>query len=784
MVELHWDLDVALGDKTAKTLAKELDLHTVEDLLRYYPRRYIERGELTELDSLEEGEQVTVLAKVKEVHKRSMRSRRGSIVEAVVTDGTGELKLTFFNQPWHEEKLQPERLGMFAGKVSTYRGVRQLAHPDYKLFVDEDTDVRSAAELYAEAIIPVYRATQRLASWRIEKCVRTLLDQLSDVPDPVPDDVLRRHRMPGLAETFHAVHRPADRQRLWQAQARLRFEEAFVLQTELARRRASTAALPATPRRSASGGVLEALDAQLPFELTRGQRQVGDMIAADLGQEHPMHRLLQGEVGAGKTVVALRAMLAVVDSGGQAALLAPTEVLAQQHYHSLMELLGPLGQRGMLGGLDIGTRVALVTGSMGAAARKEALLDIGVGDAGIVVGTHALLEEQVQFFDLGLVVIDEQHRFGVEQRAALTAKSRDETRPHVLVMTATPIPRTVAMTVFGDLEISTLSEIPAGRADVATHVVPVQEKPHYLERAWQRVREEAEAGRGVYIVCPRIGGDVADDADGGGGTGGDIDDDAVPAASAGDPDDDLSDTAHTAGTGGSAGTGGTGGSAGTAGHVPGDASSGGESGSGRQPIAVLELAEMLREGPLEGIEVEVLHGRLGPEAKEAAMRRFASGTRPVLVATTVVEVGVDVPTASTMVIMDADRFGVSQLHQLRGRIGRGSVPGLCLLVTDSPAGTPARERLDAVAASRNGFELARVDLEQRREGDVLGATQSGRRSSLKFLRVIRDEDVIREAREDAVTVVSSDPELREHPELDRAISAFLASQDDDYMDKA
>ncbi|MGH8829368.1 MAG: ATP-dependent DNA helicase RecG, partial [Jiangellaceae bacterium] len=443
-----------------------------------------------------------------------------------------------------------------------------------------------------------------------------------------------------------------------------------------------------------------------------------------------MHRLLQGEVGAGKTVVALRAMLAVVDTGGQAALLAPTEVLAQQHYRSLNQLLGSLAQRGMLGGSDIGTRVALVTGSMPAAARREALLEIGVGNAGIVVGTHALLEERVQFFDLGMVVVDEQHRFGVEQRSALSAKSRDGTRPHVLVMTATPIPRTVAMTVFGDLEISTLADLPLGRADVATHVVPVDEKPHFLDRAWQRVREEAEAGHPVYIVCPRIG-DGTDEA---------------PAA----------DEAPTAD----------------------------DDGGRRRPLAVLDLADSLRAGPLAGVPIEILHGRMSPEAKEAAMARFSSGQVPVLLATTVVEVGVDVPTASMMVVMDADRFGVSQLHQLRGRIGRGDTPGVCLLVTDSPPGSPARERLDAVAATRNGFELSRVDLEQRREGDVLGAAQSGYRSSLKLLKVIRDEDLIRAARDDASAVVAADPELAEHPALAEAVALALAAQNADLMDKA
>ncbi|TDD95604.1 ATP-dependent DNA helicase RecG [Jiangella asiatica] len=732
MVRFDWDLGKVVGDKTAKVLANTLDLHTVGDLLRHYPRRYVQRGELTELSSLHDDELVTVVAMVKGVSKRSMKNRRGSILEAVVTDGTGELTLTFFNQAWRERDLRPGQIGLFAGKVGSYRHQRQLAHPDYEMFPDDVTDFREAAEKYADQIIPVYPASVKLPSWRVAKCVEVVLDSVGDLPDPIPDDVRRARGLPGLAEALEAVHRPKAIEKAWQAQRRLRYEEAFVLQTELARRRLSTAALPATPRAATPGGLVDALDERLPFELTEGQRRLGAEIAAELDTPHPMHRLLQGEVGAGKTVVALRAMLAVVDAGGQAALLAPTEVLAQQHHRSLTKMLGPLAQRGMLRdpeiGSDVGTRVALVTGSMSAAARREALLDIGLGDAGIVVGTHALLEERVQFFDVGLVVVDEQHRFGVEQRSALAAKSRDGTRPHVLVMTATPIPRTVAMTVFGDLEISTLADLPSGRADVATHVVPVDEKPHFLERAWQRVREEAAAGHRVYIVCPRIG-----DGDGDG-----EEDAASPAA-----DDDR-----------------------------------------RRPVAVLELAEMLRSGPLAGVDLEVLHGRLPADVKDAAMARFASGEAPVLVATTVIEVGIDVPTASMMVIMDADRFGVSQLHQLRGRIGRGSIPGVCLLVTDAPADTSSRERLDAVAGTRDGFALSQVDLEQRREGDVLGAAQSGRRSSLKMLKVIRDVEIIQDAREAATAVVAADPELAEHPALDEAVRDVLAEQEADYLDKA
>ncbi|MGH8774967.1 MAG: ATP-dependent DNA helicase RecG [Jiangellaceae bacterium] len=722
-----WDepLDKAVGRQTAKALASGLDLHTVGDLMRHYPRRYAERGQLTDLDALRLDEHVTVLAMVDEVRTRSMKTRRGGITEVVVTDGSGRLVLTFFNQPWRERELQRGRIGLFAGKVGVYRRHRQLAHPDYVLLPD-GSDVSAAAEEFADELIPVYAATSSLASWKVAKCVRTVLDTLGAVPEPIPPDIRRRLGLMDAAAAVRTVHRPASREDVERARHRLRFEEAFVLQVELARRRDSAAALPAVPRKPAPGGLLDAFDARLPFLLTRGQLRVGEEIAADLARDHPMHRLLQGEVGTGKTVVALRAMLAVVDSGGQAALLAPTEVLAQQHHRSLTELMGPLAERGLLGGSDVGTRVALVTGSLGAAARREALLAAVSGDAGIVVGTHALLEERVQFADLGLVVVDEQHRFGVEQRSALSAKGPGDARPHVLVMTATPIPRTVAMTVFGDLWVSTLRELPAGRADIVTHVVPVDEKPHYLDRAWGRVREEVGKGRQVYVVCPRIGGDDTEAADG-----------------------DL----------------------------------GGEE-NGRRPVAVFELVEMLRDGPLAGVEIEVMHGRLAPEAKERAMRRFTSGDALVLVATTVIEVGVDVPTASTMVIMDAARFGVSQLHQLRGRVGRGEVPGLCLLVTDSPAGTPARERLDAVASTRDGFLLSRVDLEQRREGDILGAAQSGRRSSLRLLSVIHHENVILAAREAASTYVADDPELRRWLPLADAVDALSSDARVDYLEKA
>jgi ATP-dependent DNA helicase RecG len=731
--DLGASLRTVVGDRTARVLDRDLGLRTVADLLRHYPRRYAERGQLTDLSSLQVDEHVTVLAEVSAVTRRPMRQRRGSLLEVTVTDGRGTLQLTFFQQPWRERDLQVGRRGLFAGKVGSFKGRRQLAHPEYVLLDGGGGPAGEAAEAvvaeFTEALIPVYPAAAGIATWQVAQCVRVVLDTLGQVPDPVPAEVLQRRRLLDLATALRLVHRPTSRGDVARALERLRYDEAFLLQVTLAQRRAEQRALPATPRRERAGGILAAFDARLPFPLTAGQRAVAAELTRDLAAAHPMYRLLQGEVGSGKTVLALRAMLSVVDAGGQAALLAPTEVLAAQHHRSITGLLGPLAEAGLLGGAEHGTRVALLTGSQPAAARRRALLDAASGDAGIVVGTHALIQDAVEFLDLGLVVVDEQHRFGVEQRDALRGKAARP--PHLLVMTATPIPRTVAMTVFGDLDVSTLRELPGGRVPITTHVVPAGEKPHFLDRAWQRVREEVAAGFQAYVVCPRIGLDPAEE-------------DA-------------------------------------------DAPGAGQEPARRPPVAVGDVLTLLREGPLHGLSVEALHGRLPAEAKEEVMRRFADPAAPdrvdVLVATTVVEVGVDVPNATAMVIMDADRFGVSQLHQLRGRVGRGTAPGLCLLVTDAPPG-PARARLDAVAATLDGFELSRVDLEQRREGDVLGASQSGRRSSLRLLAVLRDEQLIAAAREDAAGLVAADPRLDRHPHLAAAVAGLAEEESADYLERA
>ncbi|MER5887342.1 ATP-dependent DNA helicase RecG [Streptomyces sp. NPDC001941] len=717
-----------LGAATAKVMAEHLDLHTVGDLLHHYPRKYAERGELTTLSDLPLDEHVTVVAQVADarVHTFNGAKGRGQRLEVTITDGYGRLQLVFFGKGVHKphKDLLPGTRAMFSGKVSLFNRKLQLAHPAYQsLQGDADGDGGEAVGAWAGALIPLYPATTKLESWKIAKAVDAVLPSAADALDPLPGALREGRGLLPLPDALHHIHRPRTKADVEQARDRLKWDEAFVLQVALARRRHADTQLPAVPRRPAPDGLLTAFDAKLPFTLTEGQRKVSREIFDDLAAPHPMHRLLQGEVGSGKTMVALRAMLAVVDSGGQAAMLAPTEVLAQQHHRSVVEMMGELAEGGMLGGAERATKVVLLTGSMGAAARRQALLDLVTGEAGVVIGTHALIEDKVQFHDLGLVVVDEQHRFGVEQRDALRSKGKQP--PHLLVMTATPIPRTVAMTVFGDLETSVLDQLPAGRSPIASHVVPAQDKPHFLARAWERVREEVENGHQGYVVCPRIGD--------------------------GEDEPKKKQAAEDEGK--------------------------------RPPLAVVEVAEQLARGPLAGLRVEVLHGRMQPDDKDAVMRRFAAGEADVLVATTVIEVGVNVPNATAMVIMDADRFGVSQLHQLRGRVGRGSAPGLCLLVTDAPEASPARQRLGAVAATLDGFELSRIDLEQRREGDVLGQAQSGVRSSLRMLAVIDDEEIIAAAREEAAAVVAADPDLENLPALRTTLDALLDEEREQYLDK-
>lgn len=722
MVTLDTKLTEVLGAKTAKSLETAFDMTIVEDLLRHYPRRYEKRGALTELGSLDIGDHVTLQAEVVSFQNRKNATKPGTRQEAVITDGTGKLTLVWFNQHWREKDLREGRKALFSGQVSIFNNKRQLTHPEYELLAD---DQEIDASKYIDQYIPVYAATAKVQSWTISRSIDLILEQLDDLTDPLPQEVRTAHKLIGLHDALKQIHRPESDETLEAARVRLKWDEALALQVVLAKQRHEEAMWPAVPRNEKPSGLLEAFDARLPFELTQGQKDVAATIATELAAGHPMHRLIQGEVGSGKTVLALRAMLTVVDSGGQAALLAPTEVLAAQHYRAICNLLGPLAERGKLGSHDEGTGVTLLTGSLNTVTKKQALLDITTGQAGIVIGTHALIQDRVDFFDLGLVVIDEQHRFGVEQRASLVAKAGSDRRPHVLVMTATPIPRTVAMTAFGALDISTLSELPGGRSPITTHVVYSAEKPALLDRAWQRAVEEVGKGHQVYIVVPRIASQ----------------------------DDKVGDK------------------------------------NSRPAIALEDLAPQLEAGPLSSVRIGMMHGGLAPADKDDIMRRFTGGPGTsdgidVLVSTTVIEVGVDVPNATMMIIMDADRFGISQLHQLRGRVGRGSAPGLCLLVSEAPPFSSARERLEAVASTTDGFKLAELDLEQRREGDILGRDQSGLRSSLHLVSVLDDVDLLEQAREQAEGIIAHDSELETHPALKQAVNALVNAERAEYVKKS
>jgi ATP-dependent DNA helicase RecG len=737
MARLSDRLKGIIGDRTADALAAVFGMSTVEDLLRHYPRRYVVRGEFSDISSLIEGDEVTVLAEIAAVKTRRANGR--NILEVNVTDGSAVMSLTFFNQPWREKELKIGKTGMFAGKVGSFNGKRQLSHPDYQLIPDGD-DVDSALAAFAGKYLPVYPAGGKMPSWKISQCVELVLDSLDEVEDYLPESVIKEFGYPTLKGAFLSIHKPESLEAADLARLRLTFDEAILLQLLLAGRRAELKELDATPRKISTDGLVSVFEAKLPFKYTSGQIEVNSEIEGDMQQPHPMHRLLQGEVGSGKTVIALRAMLSVIESGGQAALLAPTEVLASQHFKTIEKLLGDLAQAGTLQGSGEGTQLALLTGSLSANLKREALWKIANGEAGIVIGTHALISDGVEFHDLALVVVDEQHRFGVEQRDALRMKAKKP--PHLLVMTATPIPRTVAMTIFGDLDVSTLRQLPSGRIPIETHVIPVLEKPHYLDRAWVRVKEEVAKGHQVYIVAPRI-------SDGG--------EDLVKAKIS------AADIAMA--------------------KMMGDEITSEELAGTEAMTSVEELAPKLATGALKGLKLAPLHGRQSSELKDETMSAFAKGEIDVLVATTVIEVGVDVPNASMMVIMDADRFGVSQLHQLRGRVGRGSTPGLCLLVSNTDEESPAMSRLNAVSGTLDGFELSRIDLDQRREGDVLGRAQSGTKSHLRLLRVLRDEELIEEARRVAVELVASDPKLETHPALAAQVAILREEERSAFLDK-
>ena len=728
MASLSTRLTNIVGDRTAQVLEKSFGITTVNELLRHYPRRYVVRGELTDISTLLADDEVTILAEIQAVNLR--RANGKNILEVVVTDGSAKLSLTFFNQAWREKDLKVGRVGLFAGKVGVFKGRRQLSHPDYQLIPDGN-DVDAAVAEFAGKFLPVYPATSKLPSWKVMQCVNLALESMDDLPDYLPTEIAQEFKYPSLKKAFLDIHQPPDLDSAENARQRLTFDEALLLQLLLGQRRNEILKLSTKSRTPNTPVLVAAFEAKLPFKYTAGQIEINAEIEKDLSNKYPMHRLLQGEVGSGKTVVALRAMLSVVDSTGQAALLAPTEVLAQQHYRTITKLLGELAQAGTLQAGVIGTQVELLTGSLSAASKKEIHAKLASGQTGIVIGTHALISDGVTFNDLGLVIVDEQHRFGVEQRDALRMKAKQP--PHLLVMTATPIPRTVAMTVFGDLDISTLRELPGGRVAITTHLIPVLEKPHFLNRAWERVKEEADKGHQIYIVAPRIV----------------------------NPSKKLTEREIAAA------------------QLLGE-----ELLDNEEMTAVEELAPQLATGALKGLKIAVLHGRLSSEVKEQTMSAFARGEIQVLIATTVIEVGVDVPNASMMVIMDADRFGVSQLHQLRGRVGRGSVAGLCLLVSNAQEDSQSMNRLKSVAATLDGFELARIDLEQRKEGDVLGRSQSGGKSHLRLLRVLRDEDLIQRAREVALKILAINSEMDHLPELKNEVAKLQDDEAARFMDKS
>ncbi|GAA3956906.1 ATP-dependent DNA helicase RecG [Gordonia caeni] len=717
----------------------DLELVTVGELLRYVPRRYLARGDSADDELPEPGTWINVVGHVTRCENIPMKRKPGSFLKVVVNDGRRTYEVSFFNARWMKKRLVPGTRLALAGTVKYFRGQIQLSHPEWLVLPDAVDDrvqgTSMLTEMYADQaeqdpdhiasaedmdhfsrdIVPMYPATKDVQTWEIWRAIRSVLADLGPIADALTDAQRSERGLLTSDEAVRKIHLPDTQSDIQEATERLKFDEALAVQTALAQNRIAAGTESAHSCPHVRGGLEDQLLALLPFDLTAGQNDVVAEIAHDIGQPHPMNRLLQGEVGSGKTLVSLLAMLRVVDNGHQCAILAPTEVLAAQHYRTVMTMLGDLARGGQLGAADSATHVALLTGSQKTAERRQTLLDIVTGQAGIVIGTHALLEDNVEFFDLGMVVVDEQHRFGVEQRDVLRAKGRVN-RPHFLVMTATPIPRTVAMITFGDLETSTLSELPRGRQPITSNVVPM-DNPKWVNRVWDRAAEEVAAGRQVYVVCTRIG-DEKSNAD-------------------------------------------------------------------AQEISVLDQWQELTEsGPLVNRSIDYLHGRLPGDEKNEVMDRFTRGELDVLVSTTVIEVGVDVPNATMMVIVNAERFGVSQLHQLRGRVGRGRHAGLCLLMTTAKPGTSARSRLDAVAASSDGFELARIDLEARREGDVLGAAQSGGKSSLHFLSLLKDADVIEDARELATEIVSADLPLADHPALAGLVDAILLPSKLGYLEKS
>jgi ATP-dependent DNA helicase RecG len=743
VVALTDRLDYVLGTRTARKLEENFGIRTVNDLLRHYPRKYSEgmtvRGEGENLD-LEEGEHVTFVDVITDTNVGDMKRQPGKKQRKYLRVTLGhrrpKVTATFFNADWMLDKLVKGTRLMLSGEVGYFKGTMQLTHPAFLVLesrvatkigtkslktiaaTSEATGGELDLSVFEREFFPIYPASAKVQSWDIYACVRQVLAVLDPIDEPLPKPFLRQWNLISEDEALRAIHLAENEEDRQRARERLTFDEAIGLQWALVARRYGELSEAGPPAPAKDDGLRTALLRQLPFELTNGQREVLGVLSSEMASTRPMNRMLQGEVGSGKTIVSVLAMLQMVDAGYQCALLAPTEVLAAQHSRSVRDVLGPLAMAGQLGGTEGGTRVALLTGSMSPHQKRQVRDEVAAGDAGIVIGTHALLQDVVEFHRLGMVVVDEQHRFGVEQRDRLRAKAPQGLTPHLLVMTATPIPRTVALTFYGDLETSTLRELPRGRQPITTNPIFINDKPKWLDRAWQRIIEEVSAGRQAYIVASRI-----------------------------DENDKTSD----------------------------------EKSGGPPATTVVQLFDDLRRGPLAGLRLGLMHGRLSTEDKDAVMAAFRAGDIDVLVCTTVIEVGVDVPNATVMFVMDADRFGISQLHQLRGRIGRGQHPSLCLLATKLPEGSKAGERLKAVAGTLDGFKLADLDLEERGEGDVLGLTQSGRPITLRLLSLGKHLDIILAARELCELMYE---EIPGHPGMAILAAQFTDTDRVEYLEKA
>lgn len=689
-----------IGEKRLAAL-KSMEVDTVLDLVSFYPRRWVDRTNEARIADLEEGREALVLVEVRSVTKRQTKNRK-TMVTVQVGDGSGRLTVVFFNQPWRERQLRTEMKVALFGKAERFRGAWQMTNPIVDMIGDR-----------TGRIVPIYPQSEKsgLSTWEIAGWVENALERCRarGLGDPVPPSVLARHGLIDRARALQGIHLPETMSDVAVARRRLAFDELLRVQLVLVLRKRAIERDAVGIRHVIEGELVTRFHGSLPFPLTGAQRRVIAEIGADLESPKPMHRLLQGDVGAGKTVVAVTALLAAVQGGHQGALMAPTEVLAEQHAAGVRRLLEgvTVPDPGNLFG-DRPLHVALLTSRAGSAERREILAGLADGSVDIVIGTHALIQESVSYKSLGAVVIDEQHRFGVEQRAALRTKGEEGagTVPDVLVMTATPIPRTAAMTVYGDLDVSVLDELPPGRTPIVTSWAagPMQE-----EHAWADIREAVAAGQQAYVVCPLI---------------------------------DESEKLEVA--------------------------------------SAQETFDRLHYQDLQGLRLGLLHGRLAPAEKEATMEAFRAGRLDVLVATTVIEVGVDVPNATVMVIVDADRFGIAQLHQLRGRVGRGSVASRCWLLTSSMDPNP---RVDALVATTDGFQLAEVDLELRGEGTIMDTAQKGR-SDLKLASLRRDRELVADAREAAFAIVDSDPLLTAHRALADELGLFFSAEDEEFLFKS